>query len=86
MSRLLTITQAAEHCGMKPSGFRAAVKRGVFPGPVTGLRRYDKLALDMVLNKLSGIEDDTPDEYEIYKRGMEDEGGSGTRQHGHEAQ
>lgn len=55
--RLLTVQEAAEYCGLGVPGFRAAVNRGILPGTVPGLKRYDIHAIDKALNCLSGIVD-----------------------------
>lgn len=55
LPRLLTREQAAAYCGYSPSGFSAKVADGTFPGPVPGLARWDKLAIDRRLDELSGL-------------------------------
>ena len=55
--RLIGVAEAARYCGLSPAGFRAAVTRGVFPGPVPGLKKYDTHALNRRLDRLSGIID-----------------------------
>lgn len=53
--RLLTRTQAAEYCGLKPSGFDKWIASGKLPRPLAGTRRWDRKALDLALDQLSGI-------------------------------
>ncbi len=68
--RLMTVHEAAEYCRLTPSGFTAWVKDGRMPGPIAGTKRYDKLAIDRALNKLSGIDNSDEDgsAYDAWKR------------------
>ncbi|MCF6200197.1 MAG: hypothetical protein L3J67_12555 [Hyphomicrobiaceae bacterium] len=54
--RGINIDEAASYCGLSVSGFRAWVRRGKVPGPLPGTHRWDLRAIDMALDKLSGIE------------------------------
>jgi len=45
----LTREQAADLCGLTPSGFDSWVKRGVVPGPMKGTRRWSRAALERAL-------------------------------------
>ncbi|MGH1352783.1 MAG: hypothetical protein ACRBBN_18550 [Methyloligellaceae bacterium] len=60
MKRGLTIREAADHCGISISCFRAWIRDGLVPGPWPGTKRYDKKALNDALDKLSGIEQSNP--------------------------
>ena len=53
--RLLTKEQAAHYCGLSPSGLDAWVRAGIVPGPIAGTKRYDLRAIDMALDRHSGI-------------------------------
>ena len=53
--RLLTRHQAAERCGLTESGFSTWVVRKLVPGPLPGTKRWDIKALDLALDRLSGI-------------------------------
>ena len=55
LPRLLTREQAAAYCGYSPSGFSARVADGTLPGPISGLARWDKDAIDRRLDELSGL-------------------------------
>lgn len=70
-SRLLTIDEAAAYCHMKPSGYRKAVRRGVLPGPVPGLRLYDRKAIDLALDRRQGLEQTESSELEKWLAGNE---------------
>lgn len=54
-ARLMTVREAADYCRLTPSGFAAWVRDGRLPGPLPGTKRYDRLAIDQALDKLSGI-------------------------------
>lgn len=68
--RLLTREQAAAYCGYSRSGFSRLVSIGALPGPIPGLSRWDKRAIDARLDKISGLEHDDKQEtaYEAWKR------------------
>ena len=53
--RLISLNEAAHYCGVSSSGYRAAVYKGRFPGPLPGGRKIDKRALDAALDRLSGM-------------------------------
>src|SRR3954451_15259653 len=46
---------AAAYCGLTLQGFDEWVKRGVVPGPIPGTQRWDRLAVDLALDRASGI-------------------------------
>lgn len=54
-ARCLTREQAAEYCGLTPDGFDDWRRRGLIPGPLDGTRRWDRKAIDIALDKLSGL-------------------------------
>ena len=55
--RGLTREQAAVYCGCStPGAFDRWVRDGLVPGPIPGTHRWDRLAIDRALDKLSGIE------------------------------
>jgi predicted DNA-binding transcriptional regulator AlpA len=54
--RLLTREQAAAYCGLSVHGFSEWVKTGKMPGPILGTARWDRRAIDAVLDKASGLE------------------------------
>ncbi len=54
--RLLTRDQAAAYCSVSARGFSEWVKAGKMPGPVIGTARWDRRAIDAVLDKASGLE------------------------------
>lgn len=56
--RLLTREQAATYCGYSRSGFSRLVAIGALPGPIPGLSRWDKRAIDAKLDKISGLDND----------------------------
>lgn len=59
--RLLTRDQAAAYCGLSPESFAAWVKHKIVPGPLPGTRRYDRHALDLALDRRSGLRQETSD-------------------------
>lgn len=58
--RILTKGQAAAYCGLTESGFEAWVRAGKLPGRLKGTRRWDKTAIDIALDLLSGIDRTAP--------------------------
>ncbi len=54
-TRVLTKSEAAAYCKLTPSGFSDWVAKKRLPGPITGTRRWDKLAIDAALDRLSGL-------------------------------
>lgn len=55
--RILAKGQAAAYCGLTEPGFDSWVKTGKLPRAMKGTRRWDKVALDLALDRLSGIGD-----------------------------
>lgn len=53
--RLLRKGEAAAYCAITPSRLSQLVRAGTLPGPVPGLTRFDRLAIDRALDKLSGL-------------------------------
>lgn len=53
--RLMTGTEAAKHCRVTPVTFAKWVASGIVPGPLAKTRRWDRKALDLALDKASGI-------------------------------
>ena len=53
--RLLTGTEAAEYCGLTLGTFLKWVEDGRVPRALPGTRRWDRKALDLALDKASGI-------------------------------
>jgi predicted site-specific integrase-resolvase len=51
--RGLTISEAAAHCGVSVSTYRAWMRQGLVPGFWPNTRRIDRLALDDALDKMS---------------------------------
>jgi hypothetical protein len=53
--RLLTRQQAAEYCNLSPSSFSNWVRLGKLPHTLPGTARWDLKAIDVALDKLSGL-------------------------------
>jgi hypothetical protein len=53
--RGLTRKEIAAYCGLCPSAFGNAVRKGVLPGPTLPGKRYDRVLFDRAMNNLSGI-------------------------------
>lgn len=58
--RLLTKTQAAEYCGLTVSGFSQWIACGKVPGPLPNSHRWDRVAIDHALDRLSKIASTSP--------------------------
>src|SRR4051812_8823333 len=54
--RGLTRQDAAAYCGLTPEGFDDWVRRGIAPGPIAGTQRWDRKAIDLALDRASGLE------------------------------
>jgi hypothetical protein len=55
MPRLLSGADAAVYLGVAPATFSKWVADGRAPKPLPGTRRWDRKALDLALDKASGI-------------------------------
>jgi predicted DNA-binding transcriptional regulator AlpA len=68
--RLLTREQAAAYCGLSTRGFSEWVKAGKMPSPIPGTARWDRRAIDAVLDKASGLETagEQEDAFDRWKR------------------
>lgn len=53
--RVLTKAQAAAYCSLTESGFEHWVATGKLPGAMKGTRRWDRTAIDLALDRLSGF-------------------------------
>jgi predicted DNA-binding transcriptional regulator AlpA len=53
--RLLSGADAAAYCGVAPATFSKWVAEGTVPKPLPGTRRWDRKAIDLALDKASGI-------------------------------
>jgi predicted DNA-binding transcriptional regulator AlpA len=53
--RLMSGADAAAYCGVTPATFSKWVADGRAPKPVPGTRRWDRKAIDLALDKASGI-------------------------------
>jgi excisionase family DNA binding protein len=75
--RCLTREHAAEYLDVSLSTFDAWVRNGTLPAALPGKRRWDRKAIDLALDKLSGLQstpDDTEDAFLAWKRGRKVEG------------
>ncbi len=54
--RLLSREKAAAYCDMSASRFSQLVKAGTLPKAVPGTNRYDRVAIDRVLDKHAGLQ------------------------------
>jgi hypothetical protein len=60
--RGLSRDQAAEYCGCESlSAFSDWVRRKLIPGPMPGTTRWDRKAIDLALDRLSGLSRDGAD-------------------------
>jgi hypothetical protein len=55
MSRLLTKSEAAAYLKLKPSQFTNWIKDGRISPAIPGTHRWDRVALDRDIDRLSGI-------------------------------
>lgn len=55
--RLMTRSEVAAYCSFSTGQFSRLVSAGILPPAVPGMHRWDRKALDICLDKLSGIPD-----------------------------
>jgi hypothetical protein len=53
--RLMTRGGAAAYCDLSPGGFSSWVESHMLPPALPGTRRWDRRALDLALDRLSGM-------------------------------
>lgn len=53
--RLMSGANAAAYCGVTPTTWSKWVADGIMPKPIEFTRRWDRKAIDMALDKASGI-------------------------------
>lgn len=76
VQRVLSKSAAAAYLGLTPRGFAEWVRLGRVPGPLPGTYRWDRVALDRHLDKLSGISVGTSEPTSQLKKWMEQQNGS----------
>jgi hypothetical protein len=59
--------EAADYLSLSLAGFDAWVAQGLIPGPIPGTKRWDRKAIDLALDRASGLESPSP--FEEWKRG-----------------
>lgn len=68
--RLMTKAQAAAYCELCPEQFSNWIKAGRIPGPIPDTHRWDRHAIDLALDKLSGIASESePSAFDAWKAG-----------------
>jgi hypothetical protein len=65
--RGLAREDAAAYCGLTPEGFDEWVKRGIVPGPIPGTQRWDRKAIDLALDRASGLES-AEEQVDVFER------------------
>lgn len=53
--RLMSGRQAAAYCGITPATWSKWVATGIMPPPLPSTRRWDRKAIDLALDRASGI-------------------------------
>jgi hypothetical protein len=77
--RGLTREKAAEYCGCETvTAFDRWVRKGIVPGPIPGTRRWDRKAIDVALDKISGLtakaeKSDAATAYDEWRASQKDE-------------
>jgi predicted site-specific integrase-resolvase len=59
MARLKNEKESAEYIGLEVATFRAWVESGRLPQPIPDCGKYDAKALDLALDRISGINSPT---------------------------
>jgi hypothetical protein len=58
--RLMSKSKTAHYCGCESfSTLNNWIQRGIIPGPIPGTQRFDRKALDLSLDKASGLQNPT---------------------------
>lgn len=60
LNRLLTKSEAAAYLKLKPSQFNNWIKQGRISPAIPGTHRWDRIALDRDIDRLSGIKSESP--------------------------
>ena len=61
-ARCLSVREMASYCQLTTNGVRSWVSRGILPPPLPGTRRWDRKAVDVALDRLSGLKNETVEE------------------------
>jgi hypothetical protein len=56
MARLAKRKEAAAHIGLSVSSFDDWIEKGFLPGPIEGTRKWDLVALDLAIDRLSNLD------------------------------
>lgn len=73
MRRGLTVEQAAEYCGCETvDAFNTWVRRGIVPPAIPGTHRWDRKAIDIALDRRSGLTNDPASSFEEWARANAD--------------
>jgi hypothetical protein len=56
MTRLMKRKDAANYCGLSLREFNKWVAKALLPGSITGTHHWDKKAIDLYLDRISGLE------------------------------
>jgi hypothetical protein len=71
-SRGLSKADAAAYCGCESlSTFDSWIAKGIVPGPIPGTHRWDRKAIDLALDRASGIAPADVSNYSEWKRRRE---------------
>jgi len=65
--RALSRAQAAAYCGCSLTSFNDWVRRGIVPGPIPGTNRWDRKAIDVALDRASGLTFSIGDPFDEWK-------------------
>ena len=69
--RCLTHQQVRVYVGLSDSGLADWIDRELIPGPIKGTKRWDRKAIDLALDKASGIAATSePSAYDKWKAGQ----------------
>ncbi|SHO65854.1 hypothetical protein SAMN02745172_02501 [Pseudoxanthobacter soli DSM 19599] len=68
--RALTREQVASYLGLSPSAVSDWQARGLIPGPIPGTRRWDRVAIDRAMDRISGLSngDEAEDDFSAWRR------------------
>jgi predicted DNA-binding transcriptional regulator AlpA len=58
LPRILSKADAAAYCGLTEAGFDGWIRTGKLPPAMPGTRRWDKVAVDQAIDRLSGVSRD----------------------------
>lgn len=71
-NRLISRAEAAKYCGISTSRFSQWVTAGVMPMPIRGTRRWDRIAIERVIDARSALNDNKKSGFAAWRSGKKE--------------